>query len=221
MDNRKIHPPRIAGFPFKKVKVPDQLYSDIMKEYSNMSFSQIIDDVEYSQEYQTYTSGAISVRGTNSPYTYFESISPSLNEKVYEKLTPIVQDWAGVELVKTWGYGIRSYIHNSILHLHRDRIDTHIISCIIFVDEKSNEPWPLDFYDHEYNHHQVTFEPGDMLFYESLCIHGRMEPFLGQYYRNMYFHWKPKDWEYSSLEEMKVLFKNETQIRNFYGVPLL
>lgn len=221
MDSKKTQPPKISGFPFKKMKVPEKLYDKIMIEYSNMIFEDNVDDVEYSQDYQTYTSGGISVKGSNNPYTRFSSISKELNDEVYETLTPIIQEWSGIELEKSWGYGIRSYIHNSVLHLHRDRIDTHIISCIIFVDEKSNEPWPLDFFDHEYNHHKVIFEPGEMLFYESLCVHGRIEPFSGEYYRNMYFHWKPKKWNHEDLRDLKVLFKNPIQMKNFYSVPVM
>ena len=117
---------------------------------------------------------------------------------------------------KAWAYGVRSYTPNSILHLHRDRCDTHVLSCIIFVDQDSEVNWPLDFYDHEYKHHQVEFEPGDVLFYESLCVHGRATPFKGNYYRNMYFHWTPTDWVKEEYRDMKCAFKDDEEIRNLY-----
>ena len=54
---------------------------------------------------------------------------------IYKELTPLVTRWSRTPLKKAWAYGIRSYTPNSILHLHRDRCDTHVISCIIFVDQ--------------------------------------------------------------------------------------
>lgn len=217
MRDNSIRPPRIAEFPFKKIKVPEKLYGEIMEEYSKMNFLEKDNDSEYSPEYDAYTCGAISIENSKSPYTYINRIGANLYDKVYQTLTPMIEEWSGVELEKTWGYGIRSYVNNSVLHLHRDRIDTHIISCIIFIDDKSIDRWPLDFFDHDYNHHQVRFEPGDMLFYESLCVHGRITPFSGEYYRNMYFHWKPKNWSYEHLQKMPVMFKNEIQLKYFYS----
>jgi prolyl 4-hydroxylase len=103
------------------------------------------------------------------------------------------------------------------LHLHRDRYDTHIISCIVFIDEESCEKWPLDFFDHDFNHHKVVFEPGDMLFYESLCAHARLTPFNGEYYRNMYFHWKPKYWNPEDYIDLKTTFTGMEEYYSFYG----
>ena len=55
-----------------------------------------------------------------------------------------------------------------------------------------------------------------MLLYESLCVHGRETPFQGQYYRNMYFHWKPVDWDPSPYKNMKTSFRNGNQLLNYY-----
>jgi len=212
----KTKPPIFNSSPFKKIKVPDSLYNLIQDEYKKMTFSQVIDDVVYEPEYKTHTCGGISVKGTTNPYHFKDNISKELYDECYKIITPIVEEWCGVKLEHSWAYGVRSYTKNSILHLHRDRIDTHIISCIIYVDQNSEINWPLDFYDHDNKHHQVIFDYGDMLLYESLCVHGRETPFQGQYYRNMYFHWKPVDWDPSPYKNMKTSFRNGNQLLNYY-----
>lgn len=199
-----ILPPPFSKFPFKKCKVPDSLYSKIQKEYSQMSFDEKCSSTGYDPGWDAYTSSGVSILGSDDPHCYVSRISDSLYKESYEMISPYIEDWSGCQVEETWGYGIRSYVRNSILHLHRDRYQTHILSCIVFVDQKSEKNWALDFFDHEHNHHQVFFEPGEMLLYESLCAHARLTPFQGEYYRNMYFHWKPKDWDlvsekYSSI----------------------
>jgi prolyl 4-hydroxylase len=76
----------------------------------------------------------------------------------------------------------------------------------------------LDFFDHKHKHHQIFFEPGEMLLYESLCAHGRLAPFKGDYYRNMYFHWKPKNWdlECEKYSDIKYVYKNADEYLKFY-----
>lgn len=215
---KSILPPKISKSPFKKVRIPEELYSKIMNEYSSMKFTHVVDDVEYDPTLPVPTVGAISVNGSSNPYYNFCELSKSLYEECFDTITPIVQEWSGCEVDKSWGYGVRSYIKDSILHLHRDRYDTHILSCIVFIDEKSDVKWPLDFFDHEHNHHKVIFEPGDMLLYESLCVHGRITPFQGEYYRNMYFHWKPSNWEDVcwKYKNLKTSFRNVVEYLNYY-----
>ena len=45
--------------------------------------------------------------------------------------------------------------------------ETHIISAIINVCQKVEEPWPLDIFDHKENHHKLYLKPGEMVLYES------------------------------------------------------
>lgn len=212
----RTKPPKFNEVPFLKLKIPKKLYSAIKNEYSNSKFSEVVIDPIYSKEYRTVTTGGISVKNNNKPYYYKQKIPMHIFDLCYKELTPIVEKWCGVPLERSWGYGMRSYIKNSVLHLHRDLIDTHVISCIIYVDQKSESNWPLDFYDHDNNHHQVFFEDGDMLLYESLCVHGRETPFSGEYYRNMYVHWKPKNWNPKPYQNMKTDFLNGNHLRNFY-----
>ena len=59
---------------------------------------------------------------------------------------------------------MRSYGPGSRLHMHHDLVDSHVVSCIVHVADQSNQPWPLDFIDHDAEHHRVIFKPGTMLF---------------------------------------------------------
>lgn len=215
--SNKVLQPIFNEVPFKKVKIPEELYSFMMEEYKTLTFDILDQDIEYNRTYEAYCSGGISVKGSKTPFCLKTNISKDLYNKCYEIITPMIEEWSGQKLEVSWAYGIRNYVRNSILHLHRDRIKTHIISCIIFVDQQSEENWALDFFDHNHNHHKVYFEPGEMLFYESLCLHGRIDPFKGDYYRNMYFHWKPVDWWYDDLIGLKTDFKNVEQFKNYYG----
>ncbi len=42
-----------------------------------------------------------------------------------------------------------------------------------------------------------------MLFYESLCPHGRLVRFQGESYRNLYCHWRPQGWDSAPLTGMR------------------
>lgn len=213
---RPVVPPKFTDNGFKKVLVPSNLYSRIIDEYKQMTFSEVVSNINYDDDWG-YTIGGITNLNSNNLYYYKDSISKELNEYCYEVLTPIMEEWCGINLEETWSYGIRSYTRNSILKLHRDRCETHILSCIIFVDEDANKKWPLDFFDHESNHHKVIFNSGEMLLYESLCAHGRLTPFNGEYYRNMYFHWKPIFWNPDKYKNMKTKFSDTRQYYSLYG----
>lgn len=198
-----VCPPRIAASAFRKIRTPTPLQDRILAEYATLNFKPLTGDATYDPEYGVMQRGGISAVGAQGPDVAYAPISGVLFEACYETLTPLLEEWARCTLTRSFGHGIRSYGRGSVLHLHRDRIDTHVISCIIHVDDRSELPWPLDFIDHEGVLHQVTFARGETLFYESLCAHARLTPFQGDYYRNMYLHWRPADWDPSSCRGMK------------------
>ena len=97
------------------------------------------------------------------------------------------------ELSHVATYGIREYKKGSSLDNHYDKINTHVISAIIHLD--SDKPWELYIEDHNFKPHKITMEYGDIVFYESTtCLHGRPTKYEGEYYRNMYVHFKPERW---------------------------
>jgi prolyl 4-hydroxylase len=92
-------------------------------------------------------------------------------------------------------YGIREYLKGSSLDNHYDKKESHVISAIIHLDDQSDKPWALYIEDHNFRPHEIYMEYGDVIFYESTtCLHGRPTPFEGNYYRNMYIHFKPDRW---------------------------
>ena len=120
-----------------------------------------------------------------------------VRDKVHRQLLPLHEEWSGQKLIPTWVYGIRSYLNNVSLKMHVDRIETHHISAIVIVDKDEREPWPLHIYDNFGKLHKVFAEPGQIILYESAkCMHGRPEPFQGNYFRNFYVHYRLADWRY-------------------------
>lgn len=189
--------PKFAkGLPFKKIKVPNELLIDIQAEYDKAKFNDSSADTCFNAQLgRVMNVGGIYFDNYEKPF-YLRSLLSNKTFTSWDKtLQPCMEEWSGKELEFITGYGIRSYVKNSMLIAHRDVVDTHIISAIIHVDEYPDVKWPLDFVDHEGNHHQVTFDRGEMLMYESLCVHARETPFPGEYYRNLYLHWRPIDWD--------------------------
>ena len=218
--------PRFAETPFQLLETPKRLQEVLDHDYKTMLFEPVRQAVQHDQSYQADVIDGISSVRSRTPDLRYSPISDALMKLAYDQLTPLIEQWAGQPLVQSWGYGIRSYGPGSYLHMHRDRVETHVLSCIIHVDDQSNQAWPLDFIDHDAVHHQVLFHPGTMLFYESLCPHGRASEFDGKFYRNMYFHWRPKNWDplpyqqldskFASVEEACLSNKN---LNAFASIP--
>jgi prolyl 4-hydroxylase len=79
--------------------------------------------------------------------------------------------------------------------MHRDINRTHIVSAIINVAQQVDEDWLLEIEDHYYRRHRIAMNPGDMLFYEGARLpHGRPQPLVGDYYCNLFVHFKPVDY---------------------------
>jgi prolyl 4-hydroxylase len=103
----------------------------------------------------------------------------------------VMEEWTGQRLASTSVYGIRIYHNQSILSPHVDRLPL-VSSAIINVAQSTDEPWPLEVYDHDGVAHNITMEPGDMVMYEShSVIHGRPHPLQGEFYANVFVHFEP------------------------------
>ena len=212
--------PRFAkGLPFKKIKIPNKLLIDLQVTYNKAKFDDVVNDSFYRSEYdKIVVGGGVYMDGCKKPFYLRSTISSHIFVEWSKILQPCMEDWSGKELEFITGYGIRSYGKDSMLVAHRDVIDTHVISAIIHVDEYPDVKWPLDFVDHEGNHHQVTFDSGEMLMYESLCAHARETPFSGEYYRNFYLHWCPIDWDSTPYKKNKVTYKSIKEAQDEYEV---
>jgi hypothetical protein len=108
-------------------------------------------------------------------------------------LTKWIDYKAELSLVAT--YGIREYLRGSSLGNHYDKINTHVVSAIINLDDTSDKPWELYIEDHSFRPHAITMKYGDIVLYESTtCLHGRPIAFEGDSHRNMYIHFIPERW---------------------------
>ena len=118
---------------------------------------------------------------------------PNIKAEIHKQLKIFHEDFAKVKIEPSSIYGIRSYKNGNTLSMHRDRIETHHVSSIIVVDKDLNgqEDWALNFIDHNKIEHKLYLQPGQILYYESArCLHGRKEPFKGNFYNNMFVHYK-------------------------------
>ena len=81
--------------------------------------------------------------------------------------------------------------------MHLDRIDTHVLSVIIHIDKKVNKDWPLVIFDRDRKKKYRIYldKKTDMVLYESVTlVHGRPYPLEGDYYANLFIHFKPQGW---------------------------
>ena len=105
----------------------------------------------------------------------------------------LVERWSGVSLELTDIYGMRRYERGARLLTHVDREDTHAASLIINIAQGNiNKPWPVEIYDFADRLHEVEMNEGDIVYYESAkCLHGRMAPLDGDFYVNLFAHYRP------------------------------
>lgn len=125
------------------------------------------------------------------------SAPPQLRSDLLSQMKELLTKWINYKstLQHVATYGIREYTRGSSLGNHYDKKNTHVISAIIHLEDKSDKKWALYIEDHNFKPHQVTMEYGDVLFYESTtCLHGRPTPFEGESHRNMYIHYRPDKW---------------------------
>jgi prolyl 4-hydroxylase len=132
----------------------------------------------------------------------FNKAPIELKTDLLNTMKDLLTKWIGYKanLQHVSTYGIREYTRGSSLGNHYDKKNTHVISAIIHLEDKSDKPWELYIEDHNFKSHQITMEYGDVIFYESTtCLHGRPTPFEGDSHRNMYIHFKPERWnEYAN-----------------------
>lgn len=145
--------------------------------------------------------------------TWLSPVPGRLEKRLTNTLRPILASWTGhkeEDLEKTAIYGLRLYHNGSILHMHVDRKETHVISAILEVghllmkDQTTQTNWPLRIFDHSGQEHLIPNSPGQMILYESsTCPHGRPNPFVGREMANIFVHFKPWGWPKASSQHRK------------------
>jgi hypothetical protein len=175
---------RFTEVGFTKGRLPRHLYSCILSFYYNN---------RNSRAYEAWGVHDRHVNWWQAP-AYMIVAPWKLKGLWQEELRGLVEGWlGGVALETTDLYGLREYTDGARLLSHVDRQSTHAASLIINVEQiDMREPWPVEIYDHEGRLHEITMEPGDIIYYESArCIHGRMRPLRGASYINLFSHYRP------------------------------
>jgi len=180
--------PKFTQVGFELLKIPDSAWIFLRSFY---------DRRRHEQDTEFWPPGDAHVNHWESP-TYIIKLPDTLRPRIFEQLQPILEQWSQLSLKPTSCYGIRVYKNNSILEDHVDRVQTHVISAILQIDQDVDEPWPLNIHSHDGRRHSIVLQPRDMLIYESAsCIHGRSAPMRGRYYANVFVHFKPnQDWNF-------------------------
>ena len=182
-NNEKLPP--ITEVGFKMDHLDDTLYEKILDHY------------EINKVYKTdeFVEGDFITNDENNPKqaaSTLTNLSSRLKKEIHDYLKPKLEEWSGLELEPTFVYGIRTYNDGAKLRGHRDRLDTHIVSCIINIYQDVEEDWPLQIEDHHYRKYDVIMQAGDMVFYEGARLkHGREIPLKGRAFANIFCHFKP------------------------------
>ncbi len=166
---------------FHKARLPYNLFKQIK------NFYKLNRDNSQAEVLDSYLSSE-----TNQTPSYMIQLSEELRNQISDVIGPLLEHWIKIPLKKTAVYGIRQYRRGAVLKTHVDRIDTHIVSAIINVDQQVDSDWALHILDHQGRNHRVIMQPGDMLFYESARLqHGRPQPLQGESFANIFVHFMP------------------------------
>eukprot|EP01036_Dinobryon_divergens_P037626 gene37626-49268_t len=170
-------------FGFNKGRLPDDVWGSMQTYYYNNRFNYVRE--EYSD---------VSINWYEVP-PLFLGMPWGLKGYWQDRLRVMVEAWIGgeVELENTDIYGIRRYENGARLLTHTDRESTHAVSMIVNIAQFGiRKPWMVEIYDHADRLHEIEMAPGDVVYYESArCLHGRMTPLEGDYYVNLFTHYRP------------------------------
>lgn len=117
------------------------------------------------------------------------------NKRLMSDLHSVHEAWCGRQIRQAACYGIRVYQPGSYLYNHIDQAGTHVVSSTICVDHRLHKPWPLFIEDNDGQPHEISVEPGEMVFFEGARLnHGRPYALDGDYYANIFAHYTPLNW---------------------------
>lgn len=179
--------PNYTATGFAKAQLPSSMLQKIRTFYSKH---------QQSQEKEIVPGGFISNSDqANTKSSSLVDLSAELRAEIHQTLKLLMEQWCGKELLPTYVYGIRVYHRGAVLKCHQDRLETHIISSIINIDQQVDQDWPLVIDDNYYRRHKVMLKPGEIIFYEGgRLTHGRPYPLDGDSFANIFCHFKPADY---------------------------
>jgi len=182
---------RALGLGFKKVTLDSQIYERLVDHFR-------------SNVYRFKSEQGEGLIRTENPRVFPSLIyqDEDFNQQLLSDLQPAHEAWSGLAIRKAACYGIRVYQSRSYLYNHVDRARTHVVSSTICVDHRLNSPWPLYIEDNDGRPHEVSIEPGEMVFFEGARLkHGRPYPLDGEFYANIFIHYTPLDWDLTPQEQ--------------------
>ena len=174
---------------FKKVRAPEKVI-ELATKFWNQN--------HYNMEPENWPVGNTYINAWVNP-TYMLRVEDrklrggggQLRKEIWDAARETIEDWTGEDLSPTSLYGIRVYKENAVLLPHVDRLPL-VASAMINIAQDVDEEWPLEIYDHDGKAHNITFEPGDMVLFEShSVIHGRPFPLKGRFHANLFIHFEP------------------------------
>jgi hypothetical protein len=187
--------PSLTPLGFVKTRVPLNIWNIIQDSYNIIK--------QFPPEEESFEDLDPKYKNNSHSELFNFKQLESIGNYVIEELKDIHEWWCKESLIPSTIWGFRSYRTNSNMDNHIDWINTHHISSIITVDKDLNgaNDWPLHFQSHNGDWHKIYTEPGDMILYESAkCTHGRPEIFQGNYFRNLFMHYRLKDYKYFPMQ---------------------
>uniref|UniRef100_A0A7S4EK24 Fe2OG dioxygenase domain-containing protein n=1 Tax=Pseudo-nitzschia australis TaxID=44445 RepID=A0A7S4EK24_9STRA len=172
---------------FAKGRLPDDVFANMGSFYYNNRNNAFNEEWEGKGPYVNWWDS--DVRFVLTPW--------SMKHRWQLRFNKMVSQWAGTEIEATSTYGFRQYQEGARLLSHVDRTATHAVSLIVNIaQENLASPWPVEIFDHADRLHEVTMEPGDVVYYESAKnLHSRSRPLTckqgGCQYVNLFTHYRP------------------------------
>ncbi|KAL7490348.1 hypothetical protein ACHAW6_016170 [Cyclotella cf. meneghiniana] len=209
-------PPTMTNYTavgFRKTRVSDETW-ELIQKFWRRRVQNVSGNIPGGLDDESWPEGNTYCNHWSSP-TKLLPIYHDRNatEAIYNEVASKLKDWIpqATSFTRCDIYGIRVYTSGSILATHVDR-DPLISSAIINVDQRVEEPWPLEAYDHEGRAHNITLEPGEMILYESHSVlHGRPFALQGDYYANIFVHFKPMLYEPTEVQPHAVGIDGKSQ----------
>jgi hypothetical protein len=127
-----------------------------------------------------------------------------IRRQIVAHMTAVLEWWTQKPLEHTSTYGMRIYKRNAMLVNHVDRQDTHLASAVIQVHQTTDPDggWPLEVVGADDIVREVYLQPGEMVLYEGArFLHGRPMRFQGDYFGNIFTHFKPSVYYQGNTED--------------------
>lgn len=193
--------------------------------YAKMTFTDAMRDA-VGEWYQLRRNDSMKTHGTipggytNNDHVLIDRIDldkfPKVHGLILREMREILQWWTGLRLKHTSTFGVRIYRRGSALIDHVDRMDTHLASAVIQIDQKVDPDggWPLELLLPDRTVAEVYTQPGEIILYEGAWLrHGRPMRFKGDEFANVFSHFAPLDWD---GPPRKGAAESAPQ---FYGIP--